>query len=72
VLKEREPRFAAVRERLARGGGSGGGVLVPGVTPAMADVPTSPLIPGQVLAADGAPRTGAPITARARKKGRRR
>jgi preprotein translocase subunit SecF len=78
VLKEREPRFAAVRERLARGGGAGG-VLVPGLTPATAaasfgerEPGAGPLIPGQVLAADGLPRPGAPITARARKKGRKR
>jgi preprotein translocase subunit SecF len=76
-LKEREPRYAAVRDRLARG--AGGGPLVPGLTPATAaasfgdrEPSTGPLVPGQVLAADGGPRPGAPITARARKKGRRR
>ena len=80
MLKEREPRFAAVRDRLARGGG-GAGPLVPG----MANAGGAPafsarsdgggaatLVPGQVLTGDGSPRAGAPITARARKKGRRR
>ena len=72
VLKEREPRFAAVRDRLARGIG-GAGPLVPGMA-AATDAPSAPLIPGQVLtgSGDAAPRVGAPITARARKKGRRR
>jgi preprotein translocase subunit SecF len=72
VLKEREPRFAAVRDRLARGIG-GAGPLVPGIA-AAGDAPSAPLVPGQVLTGpgDGAPRVGAPITARARKKGRRR
>jgi preprotein translocase subunit SecF len=77
ILKEREPRFAAIRERLLRGGG--GGPLVPGVATASAapayaarDTSVSPLVPGQVVTGDGTPRAGAPITARARKKGRRR
>jgi preprotein translocase subunit SecF len=79
MLKEREPRFAAVRERLARGGG-GAGPLVPGLATASASpsafsdraAGAPPLVPGQVLTGDAAPRAGAPITARARKKGRRR
>ncbi|HVV37991.1 MAG TPA: protein translocase subunit SecF [Acidimicrobiales bacterium] len=80
-LKEREPRFAAVRDRLARGVG-GGGPLVPGVATVGAagsgyrDRDTggaAPLVPGQVLTGEGASRpASAPITARARKKGRRR
>ncbi len=76
ILKEREPRFAAVRERLARGG-VGSGPLVPGMamaTPAAAaslgdfgapsaSTPfSSPISPG----------AQSPITARARKKGRKR
>ncbi|MEY2472103.1 MAG: preprotein translocase subunit SecF [Actinomycetota bacterium] len=84
VLKEREPRFAAVRDRLQRGLG-GAGPLVPGMATASASSAVygdraaggAPLVPGQVLTGDGAPRAGAPrpgtpITARARKKGRRR
>ena len=82
ILKEREPRFAAVRDRLARGiGGTGGGgrPLVPGVATAAAgpafvgdESGVAPLVPGQVLT-PGSPRpAAAPITARARKKGRKR
>jgi preprotein translocase subunit SecF len=78
VLKEREPRFAAVRERIARAGGAvvaatSGPPLVPGVGSVVAAAagagapPGAPLVPGEVRAS-----TASPITARARKKSRRR
>ena len=79
ILKEREPKFAAVRERIARAGGnvsSGGPPLVPGMAAATAGGP--PLVPGQVFTEGGglaspAPQQSRPvITAKARKKGRRR
>jgi preprotein translocase subunit SecF len=79
ILKEREPRFTAVRERLARGGGGVGGPLVPGMaTAAPASVSPQPaylLDDGTEVRAPAVPRMGStagPITARARKKGKRR
>jgi preprotein translocase subunit SecF len=79
ILKEREPRFTAVRERLARGGGGTGGPLVPGMA-AAGPVSVSPqpaylLDDGTEVRPAAAPRMGStagPITARARKKGKRR
>jgi preprotein translocase subunit SecF len=78
VLKEREPRFAAIRERIARAGGAvvaatSGPPLVPGVGSVVAAAagagapPGAPLVPGEVRAS-----SASPITARARKKSRRR
>jgi preprotein translocase subunit SecF len=76
ILKEREPRFAAVRERLARGGG-GAGPLVPGMAAATVTATPAAAATGNPFGTDAtpgptlAPARG-PITARARKKGRRR
>ena len=81
ILKEREPRYRAVRERLARGvGATGGARLVPGMAgagAASASVASPPLVPGQVREPDsGSQVAGAPsrpaITARPRKQRRRR
>jgi preprotein translocase subunit SecF len=74
ILKEREPRFAAIRERIERAGGAvvGGPPLVPGMAGAGASVSSSagpPLVPGQVRAESP---TRPAISAKARKKGRRR
>lgn len=76
ILKEREPRFRAIAERVARSGGTTG-PLVPGMatvsaSPAGSDVEYSPsegppLVPGQLRTP-----TAGPITARARKKGKKR
>ncbi|MEY2426799.1 MAG: preprotein translocase subunit SecF [Actinomycetota bacterium] len=72
VLKEREPRFAAVRERLARGV-TASGPLVPGVTPAFATPTPTDSTDRSASVINPSPATGgAPITARARKKGRKR
>jgi preprotein translocase subunit SecF len=75
ILKEREPRFAAVRERLARGG-SAGGPLVPGVAATSGAGVSAPAYLSSTDD-DGGERprlvpAAGPITARARKKGRKR
>ncbi|HUR78724.1 MAG TPA: protein translocase subunit SecF [Acidimicrobiales bacterium] len=74
ILKEREPRFAAVRERLARGGGASG-PLVPGMASAAASAPlpsSSSSFGEQVAPLSPVSPTRGPITARARKKGKKR
>ncbi|MBA2607392.1 MAG: protein translocase subunit SecF [Actinobacteria bacterium] len=85
ILKEREPRYRAVRERLSRGvAGATGPRLVPGMALAGGDAAAAttevsgpPLVPGHVRApeatgsAAGAPSRPA-ITARPRKQRRRR
>lgn len=74
ILKEREPRFAAIRARLVRTGGAavaGGPPLVPGMAAAGSSGSAPPLVPGQVRT-ERAPTTAAPIAARGRKKTRRR
>ena len=79
IFKEREPRFAAIRERIARTGGGGpivsGPPLVPGMAGATGGGTTTgpPLVPGQVPTQSDRPAPNRPvINARARKKGRRR
>ena len=80
IFKEREPRFAAIRERIARSSGGGpvmgGPPLVPGMAAAAgsgsAATTAPPLVPGQTIQ-PGTPAPNRPvINARARKKGRRR
>ncbi len=70
ILKEREPRFAAVRERLARGV-TASGPLVPGM-PRVATESAGSYDAPELSPMANAPSSGSPITARARKKGRRR
>jgi preprotein translocase subunit SecF len=83
ILKEREPRYIAVRDRLARGVAVGGGGprLVPGMAAAAASggasAPAPPLVPGQARDAARGPVAGGSqsrpaITARARKQRRKR
>jgi preprotein translocase subunit SecF len=85
IFKEREPRYAAVRERLGRGvgGATTGPRLVPGMAAAGAGAPVTvtgpPLVPGQARdpeRATGSATGSSPgrpaITARARKQRRRR
>ncbi|HVE93671.1 MAG TPA: protein translocase subunit SecF [Acidimicrobiales bacterium] len=76
ILKEREPRFVAIRARLTRGGtvASAGPPLVPGMAAATAggSGAAPPLVPGEGRATDRPAARPATIAPRGRKKQQRR
>ena len=73
VLKEREPRYAAIRERLTSRGGAGTGVLTPAAVAASGARASEPAGDRPVLRPGVTPAAVRPSGApRGRKKGRRR
>ena len=73
VLKEREPRYAAIRDRLTSRGGAGTGVLTPAAVAASGARASEPTGDRPVLRPGAAPAAMRPSGApRGRKKGRRR